>query len=164
MKKWFSRGAILLTVINLAALGTIGYHRWQHRHDDRDRSARGREMNFEKTLNLSDKQVVLMLALRDTLEQNIQPFREALRTRRDRFYELIAAPEADRPEIDRIQAEMDSLQAGIKRQVIAHMLAQKSILTPEQQQRYFSTLKKRYGDGFRREGRTDRYRREKPDG
>jgi Spy/CpxP family protein refolding chaperone len=67
--------------------------------------------------------------------------------KRDHFYELVMVTAPDRAAIDRVQDEMDSLQADIKRLVIDNMLAQKEILTPEQQSQFFNMIKKQYGNG-----------------
>jgi Spy/CpxP family protein refolding chaperone len=142
VKKWLMWGAILLTVINVASLVRIGYHRWS----DGERREPYHVRAFERKLGLSEAQAQQMKALRDSLKVDIQPLRTQLNTRREAFYQLMMAPEPDRAAIERLQNEMDSLQVEIKRRVVEDMLAQKRILTPEQQREFFSMLKKRYSD------------------
>ncbi len=151
MKKGLLWGAILLTVINVTTLVMVGYHRWGRGSPDETRGRdRGTSMSWERELGLSDEQNKEMEARRTTLGRKIRPLREALNIRRDAFYQLMMEPETDRPAIDGLQSEMDSLQVEIKQMVIDHMLEQKRSLTPEQQKKFFSQLKKRFNDGDRR--------------
>jgi Spy/CpxP family protein refolding chaperone len=83
----------------------------------------------------------------EVLVEKIRPLREVMQGKRDHFYELVMVTAPDRAAIDRVQDEMDSLQADIKRLVIDNMLAQKEILTPEQQSQFFNMIKKQYGNG-----------------
>ena len=158
MKKGLLWGAVLLTVINVTTLVMVGYHRWGRGGPDATNGRdRGTSMSWERELGLSDEQSQQMEARRDTLGQKIRPLREALNIRRDTFYQLMMEPETDRPAIDGLQSEMDSLQVAIKRLVVALMLEQKRSLTPEQQKKFFSQLRKRFNEDDRR-GRDRNFR------
>lgn len=155
MKKGLLWGAVLLTVINITTLAMVGYHRWGRSGTDETTGRnRGTSMSWERELGLSEEQYKQTEARRDTLGQKIRPLREALNLKRDTFYQLMADAQTDRPAIDGLQNQMDSLQIEIKRLVVEHMLEQKGSLTPEQQQKFFSQLKKRFYDGD--PGRRDR--------
>lgn len=146
-KKLIIWGVALLTAINVASLSTIAYYNWDD--DKRHRSERRREKrsSWEERLGLTTVQSEQIKTMRGALMDDIRPLREAMKVKRDRFYELVMAPSMDRAAIDQVQGEMDSLQADIKRMVIDHMLAHKDVLTPEQQTQFFEMMKKRYGNG-----------------
>ena len=147
-KKSIIWGVILLTAINVAALTTRAYNHW-----DRDDSSRredrreGRRSSWEDRFDLSASQSEQMKVQHEVLVEKIRPLRDVMQGKRDHFYELIMVTAPDRAAIDRVQDEMDSLQADIKRLVIDNMLAQKEILTPEQQSQFFNMIKKQYGNG-----------------
>ena len=147
-KKLIIWGVVLLTAINVAALTTSAYNHW-----DRDDSSRredrreGRRSSWEERFDLSASQSEQMKVQHEVLVEKIRPLRDVMQGKRDHFYELVMVTAPDRAAIDRVQDEMDSLQADIKRLVIDNMLAQKEILTPEQQSQFFNMIKKQYGNG-----------------
>ena len=147
-KKLIIWGVVLLTAINVAALTTRAYNHW-----DRDDSSRredrreGRRSAWEERFDLSASQSEQMKVQHEVLVEKIRPLRDVMQGKRDHFYELVMVTAPDRAAIDRVQDEMDSLQADIKRLVIDNMLAQKEILTPEQQSQFFNMIKKQYGNG-----------------
>ncbi len=147
-KKLIIWGVVLLTAINVAALTTRAYNHW-----DRDDSSRredrreGRRSSWEERFDLSASQSEQMKVQHEVLVEKIRPLRDVMQGKRDHFYELVMVTAPDRAAIDRVQDEMDSLQADIKRLVIDNMLAQKEILTPEQQSQFFNMIKKQYGNG-----------------
>ena len=140
-------GVLLLTVMNVAALTTRAYYHWGGDADKRREVRREGRSSWEQQLGLSVSQSEQMQVLRTSLMEDIKPLREVMQIKREHFYELVMKTDLDRAALDRVQGEMDSLQAEIKHLVIDHMLAQKEILTPEQQTQFFNMMKKRYGNG-----------------
>lgn len=149
-KKLIIWGVVLLTVINLASLATRAYHRWG---DDERRGREGRRegrMSITERLGLTEAQAEQVRAMRAELGDRMTPYREAYRDMRDRLYDLLMIPDADRGEIQVIKAQMDSLQAEREAIVFEYILAHKEVLTPDQQTKFFTMIKNRYRNGYRR--------------
>lgn len=149
-KKLIIWGVVLLTVINVASLATRAYHRWG------DDERRGREdrregrMSITERLGLTEAQAEQVRQMRAELGDHMTPYREAYRDKRDRLYDLLMAPDAARAEVDRIKAQMDSLQAERETIVFEFVLAHKEVLTPDQQTKFFTMIKERFRNGYRR--------------
>ena len=146
-KKLIIWGVILLTAINVAALTTSAYNHLGRDDSSRREHRREGRSSWEEWLGLSASQSEQMKVQHEVLVEKIRPLRDVMQGKRDHFYELVMVTAPDRAAIDRVQDEMDSLQADIKRLVIDNMLAQKEILTPEQQSQFFNMIKKQYGNG-----------------
>ena len=149
-KKLIIWGVVLLTVINLASLATRAYHRWG---DDERRGRDGRRaarMSITEQLGLTESQAEQVHKLRTELGDRMNPYREDYRDRRDQLYGLLMVPSADRGEIDRIKAEMDSVQAEREALVFDYIVAHKEVLSAEQQTKFFTFIKERYRNGYRR--------------
>ena len=149
-KKLIIWGVVLLTVINLASLATRAYHRWG---DDERRGREARRetrMSITERLGLNEAQAEQVRAMRADLGDRMTPYREAYRDRRDRLYDLLMTPDADRGEIHVIKAQMDSLQAEREAIVFEYILAHKEVLTPDQQTKFFAMIKDRFRNGYRR--------------
>ncbi len=149
-KKLIIWGVVLLTVINLASLATRAYHRWG---DDERRGREGRRearMSITERLGLTETQSEQVRAMRSELGDRMTPYREAYRDRRDRLYDLLMTPDADHGEIQVIKAQMDSLQAEREAIVFEYILAHKEVLTPDQQTEFFTMIKDRFRNGYRR--------------
>ncbi len=149
-KKLIIWGVALLTVINLASLATRAYHRWGD-DERRGRETRSeRRMSITERLGLTETQAEQVRELRAELGESMRPYREAYSGKRDQLCDLLMAPEADRGEIDRIKAEMDSLQAEREAIVFDYIVAHREVLTPDQQTKFFTMIKERFRNGYRR--------------
>ena len=149
-KKLIIWGVVLLTVINLASLATRAYHRWgDDERRDRESRREGR-MSITERLGLTEAQAEQVRGMRAELGERMTPYREAYRDNRDRLYDLLMTPDADRGEVGRIKAQMDSLQAERETIVFEFILAHKEVLTPEQQTEFFTLIKERFRNGYRR--------------
>ncbi len=149
-KKLIIWGVVLLTVINLASLATRAYHRWgdDERRGQQDR--REGRMSITERLGLTETQAEQVRQMRSGLGDQLTPYREGYREKRDQLYDLLMAPDADRGEIDLIKAQIDSLQAEREAIVFDYIVAHKDVLTPEQQTKFFTMIKERFRSGYRR--------------
>ena len=149
-KKLIIWGVVLLTVINLASLATRAYHRWgdDERRGQQDR--REGRMSITERLGLTETQAEQVSQMRSGLGDQLTPYREGYREKRDQLYDLLMAPDADRGEIDLIKAQIDSLQAEREAIVFDYIVAHKDVLTPEQQTKFFTMIKERFRSGYRR--------------
>ena len=142
-RKLFIWGIIMLTVVNIAALGTMAYHRFGHGEECYHENQHNRRDFLHRELALSDAQAAQMKALKESFQLNARPIRAALKTKRAQLFQLLAAPNPDRAKIDRVQSEIDSLQSELQKLVIGHLLDERKILTPGQQSRFFSIIRER---------------------
>ncbi len=149
-KKLIIWGVVLLTVINLASLATRAYHRWG---DDERRGREGRRegrVSITEQLGLTAAQGEQVRTMRAELGERLTPYREAYRDKRDQLYDLLMLQNADNEEIARIKAELDSLQVEREAVVFDFIVAHKEVLTPEQQTTFFTMIKERFRNGYRR--------------
>ncbi len=140
-KKLLISGIVLLTVVNISALMTIGYHRICPSRECYQEDGPASEDFLHRVLALSDTQVVQMKALKNAFQSNIKSNRVALREKREQLVQLLTASDPNRQKIYGVRSEIDSLQSELQKQVIDHLLAEKEILTEEQQQEFFSIIK-----------------------
>jgi Spy/CpxP family protein refolding chaperone len=151
---------VLLTIINIAALATFAYHRF---HFKRDFPRRGgpdvqpdRHMDFIKQeLDLNEEQLKEFESQADRFKEETKPILDSLRTKRRALMDEIAVEEPSRDKLNMLTEEIGALQGELHKKTIVHLLEEKSILTPEQQQKFFSLLKERRdrARGFRDRGR-----------
>ncbi len=153
MKKQFIIwGVVLLTVVNVASLSTRGYHRWfgDHRERTQRESWETRRRAFEKELGLTGVQIEKRDAMRKALGEELTPLRESLKEKRDIFFDTLMTVAPDRALIDSLNIEVDMVEQEIESRFIDYAMAQKGILTPEQFKKVFSSMRRRYFNGYRR--------------
>ena len=140
---------VLLTVVNVASLSTMGYHRWfgDHREQGQRESREDRRRALEKELGLTAAQIENRETTRRALREGMKPIQEALRKKREVFYKTLMAVDSERTLIDSLNVEVDALEKEIENRFIEYILTQKEILTPEQFEKIFSSMRRRYGNG-----------------
>ena len=67
--------------------------------------------------------------------------------KRDVFFNILIAADSDRALIDSLNIEVDMLEQEIGNHFIDYAMAQKGFLTPEQFEKVFSSMRRRYGNG-----------------
>jgi Spy/CpxP family protein refolding chaperone len=147
---------ILLIIVNVAALVTIAYHRFHpKRHfPPADRLDMHRDF-IKQELGLSGKQAKEFKAHFERGRKETEPILDSLEVKRAELMEEISADEPSRDKLDKLAEEIGALQDTLQRKMILHLLEGKSLLTPEQQKRFFSLFKEERGQmrGWRdREG------------
>ena len=140
---------VILTIINIAALVTIAYHRLHSKRLFRQMDRPDRGMSFIKQeLDLNEEQVKEFEAQDKRFKIETEPIRDSLRAKRRDLMDEIATEEPNRDKLDKLTEEIGALQVALQKKTIVHLLEEKSLLTPEQQQKFFSLLKER-GDRTR---------------
>jgi len=140
---------VLLTIINVSALATIAYHRWHSRRPFPPMLRPDRHMDFIKQeLNLNEEQVKEFESQAKRFKQETKPILYSLKAKRKDLMDEIAAEEPNEDRLDKLTEEIGALQAALQKKTIVHLLEEKSLLTPEQQQKFFSLLRER-GDHAR---------------
>jgi len=151
-KKWFTIALILLTVINLAALGAFVYNRWHHEGASRHEDEEVEQGHFMKHhLGLTDDQVAKIKTFRETFDLNIETLSYRMKEKRLDLVKELMAQAPDSVRIERILQQVDSLQAALQREVVKHLLLEKEIFTPEQQKKFFSIVLERFSVGMKQE-------------
>ena len=142
--------------INIGIFGSIGYKRLKGKSEERhSREAEHSPMRFlAKELGLSESQTKEIEALRKSLEPKMEEIREELREKKAQLVYLLKESKPDLEKINIQLSEIESLQTKLQKLVIRHLLQEKNILTPEQQDKFFSIISKRlfHGERHQEEG------------
>lgn len=149
-KKLVQYGLGVLSIVNLAALGTIAYSSLSvppkpvlpAGADPRMYAPMARRGFLFRQLNLSEKQAGKMRTLQRDFQQSVRLLQRHIGRKRATLIDLLMAAELDRAQIYRTRSEIDSLQAAIQRLTIDHLIAEKQLLRPDQQRRFFRILQK----------------------
>jgi Spy/CpxP family protein refolding chaperone len=140
-KKWFILGIILITIINLSALGTLMYNHWDNQNTSglsNDTVSHGCYM--KRHLNISDDQVSNLDASENMYRQKVDLIsRQIIENRADLVSELLKE-KSDTIRIVQILKRIDSLQSLIQMDVVHRLINEKNMLTPEQRSGYFSLV------------------------
>jgi Spy/CpxP family protein refolding chaperone len=137
-RTWLGIGLALLTLVNVAALLKLGYGRWCAHHDaGTPLKVRG----GHKELGLTPAQEAQIAPLREAMQAELARLRPALRAKREELVRLLATPEPDRAQVNEVASQINSLQAELQKAVLEHLLAEKKILTPAQQEKFLSIIR-----------------------
>lgn len=143
-KKWIIFGISLLVIINLSALATMGYHRWcRYRVECRYRKIQLEEKTFYQQLSLSNDQIEKMKTCRQSFLTQADQINSVLHQKRSELVDLLITSEPDSERIHIVLNHIDSMQAELHKSVIYYLLKEKELLTPEQQEKFFSIIKER---------------------
>ncbi len=150
---------LLLTIVNVAALATIAFHRFRPDRPFHPMGPRESPREFlRQQLDLTEEQALKFESHMEGFRAETKPILDSLRTRREELREEISSEKPSVATLDRLTEEIGALEIGLKKKAIAHMLEEKSFLTPEQQKRFFSLFGE-WGDstgGPRGPGRWER--------
>jgi Spy/CpxP family protein refolding chaperone len=140
---------VLLTVVNVVALATIAYHRF---HADRPFRPTGPPPEgprdfIKQELGLTDEQAEEIDAHFERFKTEMDPILDSLQSKRRELMDEISVVEPSRERLDHLADEMGDLQARLQKMTIEHLLKGKSLLTPEQQKKFFSLFKEGPGRG-----------------
>ena len=146
------KGRVLLLVlllsvaVNLGVMGKATYHYCCRYLDAQEMSTVSRltETAAYKDLELTSDQAVQMDQLWIGLRERVEPSRTRLRELRKEFLDLLSAQALDRMTIEAKVEEMNECQAQIEQAVAQHLLAEKQILSPDQQLKFLKMLERRF--------------------
>jgi Spy/CpxP family protein refolding chaperone len=137
--------AIILTVINLVAFGTLLYNRWSGAQPPS--FSEGRDQRFEqmkRELALSAEQAAQLDVYRTTFHAELDSLSTELVAARTQLAQALAEERLDTTRVNSILDEISRLQSTAQRKVISHLLSVKSILSPEQQKKFFAIVLQRF--------------------
>jgi len=138
---------ILLVIINISALTTIAYNRWFKS----DKTCfphppeHSRDMGFlHQELSLTDEQIEQLREKRAEMEDKTRDLQIALHEKRKALMEAMKAGEPDEAQIDGLIEEIGMIQTALEKQVIHHMLQERTIFTPEQREKFLTLLERHF--------------------
>lgn len=160
---------VLLTIVNVAALVTIAYHRFHAKRPFHPMGRPDGHMEFLKQeLGLDEEQVKEFESQDKRFREETKPILDSLRSKRKDLMDEIATEEPNVEKLDKLAEDIGALEVTLKKKTTMHLLKKKSLLTPEQRQRFFSLFKegrdrirglrdrgKRIERGFRHPGSED---------
>jgi Spy/CpxP family protein refolding chaperone len=133
---------VFLTIINVAALATIAYHRF---HPKRPFSSEGPpdvHRNFiQQELGLNEEQTKEFETHFEAVRKETEPILDSLEVTRKKLMDELSGDEPDRDKLDSLAEEIGSLQAELQKKMIGHLLEGTSLLTPEQQKKFVSLFR-----------------------
>ncbi|OGP14306.1 MAG: hypothetical protein A2052_09480 [Deltaproteobacteria bacterium GWA2_54_12] len=140
---------LVSVVFNFTIIAAAGYFYFQGSRcriaDRPDRSAA-----IAEKLGLSPEQQASMKEADAAFRTEAGVKRAGLSKKREHLLSLIKAETADKAAIGAALADINALQGEIEAAVVEHMLAEKSMLTPEQREKYLKLLEKRFERGRER--------------
>lgn len=140
---------LVSVVFNFTIIAAAGYFFFRDsrcRITDRpDRSAA-----LAEKLSLTPEQQASMKEADAAFRKEAGVKRAGLVKKREHLLSLIKAETADKAAIGAALADINALQGEIEAAVVEHMLAEKSMLTPQQREKYLKLLEKRFERGRER--------------
>lgn len=141
MKKKFIYLIIVITLINLTALGTILYQRWLNPNASPCEPMR--ESRFEHVkheLALSPAQIARFEEIRRGFHAGIDSLNQLLEKQNRVLLQEIWQPQPDAARIDTLLNRISQLQMESQQLVIGHFYQFKEVLTPEQWQKFYGIV------------------------
>jgi Spy/CpxP family protein refolding chaperone len=136
---------IILTVVNLTAFGTLLYNRWNAARPPS--LPEGRDQRFEqmkRELALSADQTAHIDEYRTMFHAELDSLATPLVAARAQLAQALLEGKLDTARVDSILDNIGRLQSAAQRRVISHLLSVKSILNPEQQNKFFTIVLERF--------------------
>jgi len=153
MKKKFIYLIIIVTVINLIALGTVMYQRWLN--PSQRSCAPMQEARFEQVkreLALSPAQIARFEEIRHKFHSRLDSLNKALEGINRQLLQEIWQPQPNDARIDSLLNRISQLQMKSQQQVIAHFYQFREVLTPEQWPAFYGIVVERFPDKMRNPG------------
>ena len=130
---------VLLTIVNVAALVTIGYNRFHARRPLRPMGPPEGPMDFlRQELGLSEEQARQFEAHMERFRTDTEPLHDSIATMQAELMSEMTKEEPDSRRLNQLAEEVGALEISLKKRSIRHMLEGKALMTPEQQKRFFS--------------------------
>lgn len=155
-KRLFIITMVLLFVINITAFTTLSYNRWlKPRPFSLESDQSETWQTLQKHVSLNAQQSQTMQNLRLAFEKEVDSLRQQLWEKRNALLEEARKPSPNLNRIDSLIEEISSLQTDIQKKSVRNLLKDKRLLTPQQQEKYFSLFEEHTqvrGRGYRKRG------------
>jgi Spy/CpxP family protein refolding chaperone len=134
---------ILSLAVNLAVMGTVGYHYYRNACLT---SSAPCPLNREghhlyDSLGLSDEQAAEMRPLSSSFHAQLSSWESRIETKRDLLLGLLGRDDINQGRIGESRREIAALQDELQQGVVSHILQVKDILNPEQRKQFFEMLR-----------------------
>lgn len=144
MKRNIVYAAAIVTIVNLAAFGTLLYNRWSDSHqpqlpDQRDQ----RFEQLKRELTLSGEQTAQLDASRTSFHAELDSLSTQLVADRTQLAHALWEDRMDTTRINGILDDISRMQSTAQRRVISHLLSVKSMLNPDQQKQFLAIVLER---------------------
>jgi len=153
MKKKFIYLIVVITLINLTALGTILYQRWLNPNASPCEPIR--ESRFEhvkQELALTSSQIERFEEVRHNFHSRIDSLNRTLEKINHQLLQEIWEPQPRDAHIDSLMHEVSRIQLESQRLVISHFYQFKEVLTPEQWKKFYGIVAERFPGRLRNFG------------
>jgi Spy/CpxP family protein refolding chaperone len=149
-KKHFVIATVFLLVINLTALATLSYNRWirPQLQDVQQESVEALD-SMRSEMRLTPGQFERMQGRRVSFEREIESLQSKMQEAKNALIRETRRPSPDLDRIDAIIEEYSNLQALIQKKTMRNLLKDRELLSPRQQETYFSLFE----DHMRGQGR-----------
>ena len=140
-KRWIVFAIILITIINLSALGTLIYNRWEDKNKNdimSDTLSHGCYM--KNNLGITDEQACNLDTIDNIYRQRIDPVSRKIIEIRGELVSELLKEKSDTIYIENLLEKIDSLQAMIQKDAVHRLINEKSILTADQRNKYYSLV------------------------
>jgi len=144
-KKYFVYTLVILTVVNLSALGTLVYHRFKMSasHYPHEKPGRGLDQ-LKRDLSLSSEQVARFQEYRQAFHAELDSLSAQQNTLRQQLIQELIAASPDPTRLSEIVESINRLQLEAQKRVVKHLLDIKGILSLEQQEKFFTVVLERF--------------------
>jgi Spy/CpxP family protein refolding chaperone len=133
---------ILLTIVNIAALVTFAYHRFQPKPPMPPMNPPENPENFIRhELGLNEEQAKQFETHFNKLKMEMDPLLDSLKVKRSELTEEMAAGVPGMDRLDSLAEEIGAMEIRLQKKMIIHMLETKAFLNPEQQKKFFMLFK-----------------------
>lgn len=133
--------------MNIGVAGVLGYKLLETKNVSRERVCPfGSDDNpLYKALNLNGEQLKLVRSIADSFHRQVGVIAGDIQEKRNIMVSLLEGEIVNEEDVGLIQQEIRLLQANIQDRVFQHLLEMKNILTPEQRQVFFQTMRQSFG-------------------
>ena len=145
-QRWLVLALVFSGMVNLAAIGTIGYHGWRVRRPAPPSQRPFEEMPapLRRELSLDPDQMEKLAEHRRQSREEMGKIRQGLFEARTRLMELLRSPDPDSLAVEDLLQQMVSSQMAMERKVIHDLLRMRQVLTPEQRERFMRMMERRF--------------------
>jgi Spy/CpxP family protein refolding chaperone len=136
---------IIITLVNLSALGTMIYQRWLN--PETTPKIKGREARFEQVkqnLSLTQIQSSRFEEIRKIFHTGLDSLDNQMEEMRQQLLQEIWQSQITETHIDTLLFKISQIQMESQRLVIWHFYQFKEVLTPEQWQIFYTFVSKRF--------------------
>jgi len=136
-KRLWTRGLILLVVINLSALVTFAYNRWFRVTGKPPDAGQAMTEPISRQLCLNGHQERCIRDIRFSFDAETEVIQTRMQGKRRAMVEELKKESPDGATLDKLIEDISRLQADIQKKAVLNLLKEKEVLTDEQKETFF---------------------------